>query len=772
MIDRFVQFLSRFFRLSSALLLALLIVPPVGAGVAVATLTKAPLPGGKLPDEKPAVVAAASVVLDAAGNEIGLFRGFDRTIEISADEIPQVMKDALVAIEDQRFWTHDGVDVEGVVRAARSNLEAGGVAEGGSTLTQQYVKNVYLNSEQTIERKVREALLATELEKRLSKEEIMFGYLESAYFGAGAYGIGAAAEVYFGKSVTDLDASEAATLAGVVKAPTRLSPRVDIAAAEERRRLVLQAMLDQGYLDFEDHAEAGSRILRHATELDGSTAPATIVQPPPPKGATQFPFFVDWVEAKLVERLGPDLVYTGGLRVETTIDPNLQIAAEAAVAERLENTEFPVEMATVTVDHKTGHVKSLVGGRDYAFSQVNLADGGTTGFQPGSSFKPLVLAEAFRIGMGPETVYPAPGSWLVPGCSGEQCTISNYDLSGYGNISLRDAMRASVNTVFAQLITDVSIANTVDMARKLGLQRLDPKGTYGASLSLGAAETSPIEMASAYGTFANRGIRIEPTGILRVTDADGNVLIDNLQPAGEQVLSEAVADNMSSVLRTVVESGTGKRAQIGRPLAGKTGTAQAYRAAWFVGYTPDLTTAVWMGHADKLDSLRNINGVRNVTGGSHPAAAFSQIMKSAHDGKEVIDFPEPAPLAVIVEDAEDVVFRVRETTEAGERQDIGAISSDCGGGPCAVGEVTPPNLAYAPPITAAPATAAPATAKPATATPNTAATRRATPSTAQSQTTPTVRQPSSTNNSNRSRRNSTTSPRSQTTRSERGSQPR
>lgn len=703
-------------RLLVALVVSAVAVPPVAAAVAGLTLLRAPLPG-ELPDERPSFEAVPSVVVDRNGAEIAVFRGFDRTVEVTARDVPDIMNQAVVAIEDRRFYEHSGIDFEGIARAARVNLELGEVVQGGSTITQQYIKNSYLSGERTFERKFREALLATELEQQLSKDQILLRYLESSYFGSGAYGIGAAAEVYFAKSVSELDISEAATLAGILQAPTRLSPRVDIEAAEARRRLVLQAMLDAGYISDDEYARHAARRLWSATDDRRPSGVVTVVAPPPANGASDHPFFVDWIEQELVDRLGPDLVYRGGLRIETTIDPRLQREAEDAVAARLETTEYPVEMSLVSIDPRTGEVLAMVGGRDYDSSQVNLATGGTTGFQPGSSFKPIVLAEAFNQGIGPDTLYPAPASWTVPGCGGSQCSISNYDNAARGDITLREAMRASVNTVFAQLITDVSIERTVALARGLGLERIDPNGVYGASLALGAAETSTLEMASAYGTFANDGVRVEPRGISRVIDAKGNVLIDTSRRSGVRVLSSVVANNVTDVLVDVVTEGTGGRASLGeRPVAGKTGTGQAYRAAWFVGYTPQLATAIWMGHADKLESLTNINGVARVTGGSHPAIAFSDFMRAALQGVEIEDFAEPAALEQ-VESSDDVIARKQEQTVPGGRTAPTTLAANCGG-PCERDLVPDPGL-DPPPITTT--TTAPPTTTTAIATTSTTA---------------------------------------------------
>ncbi len=695
---------------------------PIAGGVAVATFLGLPLPGSELPEEPRSLVAEPSIVLDANGDEIALFRDFDQTVEIEPEDIPQHLKDAFVAIEDRRFWEHSGVDLEGIARAARENVSAGYVKEGGSTITQQYIKNAYLNNAKSFERKIDEALLAVELEKELSKEEILFNYVNISFFGSGAYGVGAASEIYFSKHVSEINISEAATLAGLVKAPTAFSPHSNPEAADERRRLVINAMLEEGYITEAEAAEATAAEVKRFSDGD-FTLPATFVFDRPSKGSDEFPFFSDWIEQTLVDELGPDQVYRGGLTIQTTLDPELQNAAREAADARLETTEHPVDLSIVSVEPDTGFVRAILGGRDYETSQVNLGLGGTSGFQPGSTFKPFVLATAFEQGIGPEVIYDAPATWPVPGCVGDECSISNFGVNGFGEITLREAMRASVNTVFAQLVVDVTIGETVELSQNFGLSRVSDDVAYGPSFALGAAEASPLEMASAYATFANSGIYQEPTAILTVTDSDENVIIDNRLRQGERVISAATADNVTDVLAGVIDGGTGARASIGRPAAGKTGTAQAFRAAWFVGYTPQLATAVWMGHSDGLRSLENINGVRNVTGGSHPATAWRDFNLAAHEGLDVIEFPEPDQIVSLdfVEPQLDengelievpvqrvTKQAVREFTEIGAQQARSSLARNCGERDCVEREVDLPNLpASVPPTTIPPTTVAP-----------------------------------------------------------------
>jgi penicillin-binding protein 1A len=662
------------------------LVPVSAGGVAIATLLFAHLPGS-LPEQRPAFEAIPSNVYDAAGNLIATFRDFDLTVPVRKEDVPQVMKDAVVAAEDHRFWEHNGVDLQGIARAAWVNYQDGETVQGGSTITQQYIKNTYLTSDRTVSRKLREALLATQLERRMTKEDILFNYLNTVYFGSGAYGIGAAAEAYFGKTVSQLTLSESALLAGVIPAPTAWSPRVHPAEAEARRVLVIDNMAGLGMINQTQANEAKAQKVWLAT--DGpAPGPATVVQPPEKKGAIAYPYFVDWIEGQLLERYGAQVLYRGGLRIETTIDPNLQQLAQSAVEARLEVTDPSVEMSMVTIDPANGHVKAMVGGRDWNVSQVNLATGGSVGFQAGSSFKVFTLATALENGYKPDSTVPAPAVFRVPGCDGVGCTIKNSEGSGYGSATLRQATISSINTAYASLISQVGVDKVAEMANRLGVKSINPEKTYGISLTLGAYEVSPLEMASGYATIANGGVRQEPTGVLRVFDKSGKLIEDNSARSGTRVLATGVATTVTDMLKGVITSGTGRGANINRPAAGKTGTTDDYHDAWFVGYTPQLSTAVWMGHRDEVRTLGYVSG------GSFPATAWATFMRSALANQPPTDFPPPGPLPVDTPEAtsgspnrspgapagpgtrpEDLTIR------PGAQDDIIDTPNDCGG-PC------------------------------------------------------------------------------------------
>ena len=615
------------------------------------------VPSTALPSENLASRPRITRLYAADGSQIASLRGFETFIPVTMEDLPQSLKDAVVAIEDERFHSHRGVDVRGVLRALRTNLMERKALQGGSTITQQYVKQVYMGDrDRSLATKVREVVLATRVEKRLSKDEILHRYVSTVYFGGGAYGVGAAAQSYFRKPVSELTLSESALLAAVIRAPSRLNPRSNPGAAERRRRLVLHRMLDQHRINEVEFRAA----------LDQSVLPVT--DPPPDESATAvYPrtedpekhrFFVDYVRRYLIARYGATRVFNDGLRVETTLDTGLQALAEATVDEALGGTSPPLEMSLVSLDPATGFVKALVAGRDFDRSEVNLAlgncenvepaggrdpvciDGGGTGRQPGSAFKPFVLAAALEDGMSLEKRYMAPVRYALPRCgSAKGCTVKNAGGRGYGRLTLREATARSVNTVFAQLIGDVGVKDTAALAHRLGVTMIDPEGRaadgerYGASLALGSKEVSSVDMAAAYGVFANRGVQVSATPVLKVTAADGRVLEDNTKRRGRRVLSTSVADKVSAALRGVVESGTGRSAAISRSdVAGKTGTTDNHSDAWFIGFTPDLSTSVWMGYADSQRPLLDVAGEGRVYGGTIPATTWATFMEAAQGG--------------------------------------------------------------------------------------------------------------------------------------------
>ncbi len=638
---RSARWLGRGSKTVTVVLFCAVVVPLLSGGVALGTLLFVRLPGS-LPERKPVFEAVPSAVFDATGNKLAEFSDFDRTVKMTPEDVPEVLKKAVVAAEDQRFYEHQGVDPRGVARAAWISYQGGEILQGGSTITQQYIKNAYLTFDVKLERKLREALLATQLERQLTKDEILFNYLDTIYFGSGAYGAGAAAQLYFGKPVKELTLSEAATLAGVIPQPTEWSPRENLASAEERRRIVLDEMAEMGAIT---PAQAiGAKALPLWLATDGPPpGPATVVVAPPKKGAFSNPYFVDWIEQDLLARYGAQTVYRGGLRIDTSLDPTAQQLAQSAVDARLASFDGTVEMAMAVVEPKTGLVRAMVGGRDYNQSQVNLATGGVLGMQPGSSFKAFTLAAALERGFKPESTVSAPAVYRVPNCDGEGCAIRNSEGSGYGSASLRTATSSSINTAFADLTVQIGIPAVAEMANRLGVRTITPDGEYGLSLTLGAYEVSPLDMASAYGVFANLGVKQDVTGIVRVTDKTGRVVEDNSSRPGVRVLSQAVATNATDMLRGVITGGTGRNANIGRPAAGKTGTTDNYSDAWFVGFTPQLSAAVWMGHRDEVRSLGGVSG------GSHPATAWSAFMRPALAAVPVVEFAPPGQLASAID---------------------------------------------------------------------------------------------------------------------------
>jgi len=716
-----------FFRTISLLLRAVVlsmvcaIAVPLGVTVTIlAAFILLPLPAS-LPEARAPEGGQISYIYDVDGNEIGQFRQYEQNLPVRKEDIPLHLKQAVIAAEDQNFYRHGGVDMQGSVRALVQDIQGREVRQGGSTITQQYVKNAYVGKERTVVRKVREAILASQLDRQVDKDEILFRYLSTVFFGNGAYGVGAASETYFHKPVSELTISEAAMLVGLIPAPSRYEPRGSPELAEAKRVIVLDRMLVEGYLTAEQHAaELPLRIWLYPSmgEPDGIY---TIVYDGREFTETRYPYFVDYLRRYLVQKYGDDLVYKGGLRIQTTLDQKAQEAAQDAVASSLSGTADPIDMAMAAVEPPTGFVKAMVGGRDYygPSGKVNLAlghcpghiyhdgtewkpvpedkiavtascqdnaeetfglEGGGTGRQPGSSWKPIVLAAAFEQGISPNKTYSAPGQYQIPGCTGSNCVIHNYEGSSGGSATLRTGTIKSYNTVYAQVIQDVGIAETAEMAKKLGIRSawVAPNFRHGISYALGAQEVAPLDMASAYGVFAARGLRNEPTPVLLIKNPADEIIEDNRDRENQatRVIEEVVADNVTDVLRGVISGGTGTRANIGRPAAGKTGTSQQWRDAWFVGYTPTLSAAVWIGNKEKPTPLYGIKGVARVTGGSIPAATWKAFMSRALEDVPVTEFNEPAPIRKITDELQ------REEERRSIRSGVRRRISDAGdGGP-------------------------------------------------------------------------------------------
>jgi penicillin-binding protein 1A len=562
-----------------------------------------------LPDE---IGTDATVLVDSAGRELGSLEPGRE--EIALDAVPDHVVLAVLAAEDASFYDHRGVSIPGLFRAAIVNVLRGGVRQGGSTISQQYVKTVTQDTERTALRKVREAALAVKLERQFSKDQILEFYLNTIYFGRGAYGIQAAAQAFYGKGAADLDVAEAAQLAGLIPAPSRLDPLENPEGADRRYRYVLNRMVAEGWLSA---GEAGQLSFRRPIPVDRRGA-----------AFDNAPFFLDVVRRELEQVLGTEDVYRG-LRVTTTLNFGVQKAAERAYAAAFDG--IAPTGAIVAVDPGTGGVRALVGGRNYATDQLNLATN-AQGRQPGSTFKPFALAAWIEAGNSPDSYFDAPPT-LTYDWNGRQEQVTNYGGAGYAPMSLREATWRSVNTVYVELGLQVGLDRVADIAHRAGIPESRQLAAT-PSLVLGSYNVSPLDLAEAYNTFATGGVHRDAHTVVQVERAGDEVY--RARPRETRAFSEQVAYTVTDVLRGVLTSGTGSRAAIGRPAAGKTGTTQGYGDAWFAGYTPHLTAVVWMGNRDNRERMEG-----DPTGGGLPAQAWAAFMSDALTGVPAADFPRP-----------------------------------------------------------------------------------------------------------------------------------
>lgn len=597
--------------------LCLVVFAGLGFGYIFAAYQSLPAVGNNM---RPAV---SSQVFDSHGRLITTLHSDQNRLPIDINKVPQNLQNAFIAAEDNRFYEHIGIDPIGIFRAIFANLTNRGIAQGGSTITQQLAKNAFLSQEQTLKRKIQEAMLALEIEHKYSKKEILEMYMNQIYFGQGAYGIQTAAKTYFNKDVNELTLTQCAMLAGLPKSPNYYSPFNNLNEAKKRKNVVLDQMVKYGYVSAAEAEDAKNQDLGLSKSHQS-------------KEADEYASFIDYVSQQVAKKYGDDALYKEGLKIYTTMDVDKQHAAVRAMRNLPnnytdENGLTQPQAAIVSIDPKTGHILAIVGGRGQdSFNRASMAVR-----QPGSAFKPFVYLTALQHDMTPDTTMndqPVTyGSWSPKNAGG----------SYSGTMTLSDALAHSVNTIAVQLADQVGTKNIIANAKKMGITTLDAKDDN-LAMALGGLTkgVTPLEMASAYGTFANKGVHVKPTAIVKILDRNGNVLEDastlEKEETKTRVMSEREAYEMTTMLEGVIDHGTGTAAAIGRPAAGKTGTTDDNKDAWFVGYTPDIVTAVWIGDDTGSHSLGEIYG------GTIPAEIWKDYMSSATSDESGGDFSAPS----------------------------------------------------------------------------------------------------------------------------------
>ncbi|MGI6163852.1 MAG: transglycosylase domain-containing protein [Bacillota bacterium] len=632
---------KRGFRVLDFIIYLILAVVLVGAGFATAVVVSAIRDLPALANLEPQA-SEISILYDSNGDIWTELRSAEYRVPVTIKDMPPHLIDAVLAAEDHRFYTHPGFDLKAIFRALYQNLVDDSSLQGGSTITQQLAKIAFLEQDRTIKRKVQDAIVATLMERKYTKNEIMEMYLNQIPFGRGAYGVEAAARAYFGKPVSELDIDEAAFVAGVIRAPSYYGDKSNIEQGLNRRNTVLNQMVEYGFLTQDEAESCKSKplnIIDHESMV-----------------VTEGGYFLDHVLQQLLSRYPSDLVYGGGLRVYTTYSPKAQKAAESAVKEVLDPV-FPykdgqdnIEAAAVVMDVRTGHLLAMVGGRKHE-GMLGWNRAIDAKRQPGSSFKPIaVYVPALEEGMGPYTVIDdAPVTWVDP-ATGEKFSPRNYSGTFQGLVTMRSAVRQSLNVIACKVQDMIGLKKSLEMAEKLGITSLvktssDGRSDLTRSLALGGLTygVSPLDMAVAYGTIANRGIQVEPLSILKVEDKNGNILEDH-RPKRKIVVSEQTSYLMTSMLydALTVSGGTGRAAYFGRPAAGKTGTTSDWKDAWFSGYTPSTVGIVWMGY----DQEKTMSQWK-ITGGSYPARIWNRMMSKIAEGTPVEQFARPDSIVEI-----------------------------------------------------------------------------------------------------------------------------
>jgi penicillin-binding protein 1A len=602
-------------------------------------------------------LAQTSVVYDANGNVVDELYGVQNRYVVPLEKIDPTLHDAVISIEDHRFYEHRGLDFEAIGRAAVENIQSLSIREGGSTITQQLIKNTYIAQEQRLipsfERKFAEASLAWQYEEEHSKEEILEQYLNTVYFGANAYGADAAARTYFNKKAENLTLPESALLAGIIQLPGLYDPFIDPKTAKDRRNVVLDRMLEYGYITKKEHDEAVKADLvlsRGRVEHENDNE-----------------YFLNAVRKELAEEYGDETVYEGGLEIHTTLDPRLQEMANTAVDSIVDPEAGDPSAALVSVDPATGAVRAMVGGSDFDQVKFNLATQAHR--QAGSSFKPFVYAAAIEQGISPETTYASEHLEVPMGLYEDPYVVDNYDFIERGPITLERAMADSDNTVFVQLALDIGLENVVEKAHEMGITSEVEAYPSTAIGGLGKGVT-PLEMASAYSTLPNQGVHMKPYLVERVTKEENGeeIVVEEHRLRDEQALTRDEAAMVTQALRRVITDGTASYyhdldAEIGRPSAGKTGTTNNFVDAWFIGFIPQLSTSVWVGYPDERTPMVNINGLPEINGENYPLDIWSLYMQDAVSMYPEQEFDIPSPYMDLQIKSDGRAVPPQETTE-------------------------------------------------------------------------------------------------------------